>query len=85
MLVVEFAVLLNVAFWDENADGRITEREVRFNVGRLRSVGVDTMAIEALLDKARQENADVSVGTLSKVLHNAHANVGISDDGLCTL
>ena len=71
----EFAVLLNVAFWDENADGRITEREVRFNVGRLRSVGVDTMAIEALLDKARQENADVSVGTLSKVLHNAHANV----------
>jgi len=71
----EFAVLLNVAFWDENADGRINEREVRFNVGRLRSVGVDTTAIEALLDKARQENADLSVGTLSKVLHNAHANV----------
>ena len=71
----EFAVLLNVAFWDENADGRITEREVRFNVGRLRSIGVDTTAIEALLNKARLENADVSVGTLSKVLHNAHANV----------
>ena len=71
----EFAVLLNVAFWDENADGRITEREVRFNVGRLRSVGIDTSAIEKLLDKARKENADISVGTLSKVLHNAHANV----------